>query len=511
MMTVETIGRIRRAYFVEQKAIREIVRELRVSRKTVRKAIRERGTEFRYERRIQPQPQLGPFVAQLDEMLEGNVKRPPRERLTAQRLYELLRADGYAGAYDSVQRHVRQWRRARAKLPGDVFIPLWFAPGEAYQFDWSHEIVVLGGVTTTVKVAHVRLCHSRMFLLRAYPRETQEMVFDAHDHAFRLFGGAPKRGIYDNMTTAVDAVFIGRDRRFNRRFLQMCSHYLIEPTACTPAAGWEKGQVENQVGNARERFFTPRLRFASYAELNAWLLDQCIAHAKTTLHPEQKDHTVWEMFEAERPALIGYPGAFDGFNESEVVVSKSCLVRFDHNRYSVAARAARRPAQLRAYADRVVVRLDGEVVGEHARRFGRDQTIYDPWHYLPVLARKPGALRNGAPFKDWALPPALAQVRRRLAGHGDGDRQFVDILAAVAEDGLEAVEAACAETLAAKLCSRDVVLNILARQRQPARPHPIATPADLTLTVEPAADCARYDRLRYSAGDDPWNGTRSSS
>jgi len=169
-------------------------------------------------------------------------------------------------------------------------------PGEAYQFDWSHEIVVLGGVTTTVKVAHVRLCHSRMFLLRAYPRETQEMVFDARDHAFRLFGGAPKRGIYDNMTTAVDAVFIGRDRRFNRRFLQMCSHYLVEPTACTPAAGWEKGQVENQVGNARERFFTPRLRFAGYAELNAWLLDQCIAHAKATLHPEEKQRTVWEAF-----------------------------------------------------------------------------------------------------------------------------------------------------------------------------------------------------------------------
>jgi transposase len=511
MMTVETIGRIRRAYFVEQKAIREIARELRVSRKTVRKAIRKAGTEFRYERRVQPQPQLGRFVAQLDEMLEANARRPPRERLTAQRLYELLRADGYTGAYDSVQRHVRQWRRARVKLPGDVFIPLWFAPGEAYQFDWSHEIVVLGGVTATVKVAHVRLCHSRMFLLRTYPRETQEMVFDAHDHAFRLFGGAPKRGIYDNMTTAVDAVFIGRDRRFNRRFLQMCSHYLVEPTACTPAAGWEKGQVENQVGNARERFFTPRLRFTSYVELNAWLLDQCIAHAKTTAHPEEKDRTVWEVFEAERPMLIRHPGPFDGFNESEVVVSKSSLVRFDHNRYSVAAKAARRPAQLRAYADRVVVRWNGEVVGEHARRFGRDQTVYDPWHYLPVLARKPGALRNGAPFKDWSLPPALAQLRRRLAGHADGDRQFVDILAAVAEEGLDAVEAACAETLAAKLCSRDVVLNILARRRQPARPAPIATPTDLTLAVEPAADCARYDRLRYTTGDDAWSGTRSSS
>jgi transposase len=495
MLTVDTIGRIRRAHLVEQRSIRQIVRELHVSRKTVRKAVRQGDTKFEYERRVQPQPRLGAFVARLDAMLEANHQRPRRERLTAQRLYELLRSEGYAGAYDSVQRHVGAWRRERAKS-GEVFIPLWFAPGEAYQFDWSHEVVVLGGVTTTVKVAHVRLCHSRMFLIQAYPRETQEMVFDAHDRAFRLFGGACRRGIYDNMKTAVDAVFVGKERRFNRRFEQMCSHYLVEPVACTPAAGWEKGQVENQVGNARERFFTPRLRFAGYGELNAWLADRCVAHAREAMHPEQKDRTVWSMFEAERASLIAYPGGFDGFQEIDVAVSKSSLVRFDHNRYSVAAKAARRTAQLRAYADRIVVWQDGALVGEHARRFGREHTVYDPWHYLPVLARKPGALRNGQPFRDWALPPGLAQVRRRLAEHTDGDRQFVDILAAVAEDSIAAVEAACQEALAADLHSRDVVLNILARQRQPAAVAPAATPIGMALTIEPAADCARYDALR---------------
>ena len=155
-----------------------------------------------------------------------------------------------------------------------AFVPLTFAPGEAYQFDWSHEIVVLDGVTTIVKVAHVRLCHSRMMFVRAYPRETQEMVFDAHERAFAFFRGACGRGIYDNMKTAVETIFVGKDRQYNRRFLQMCSHHLVEPVACTPASGWEKGQVENQVGLVRERFFTPRLRFKNYDELNAWLLDK---------------------------------------------------------------------------------------------------------------------------------------------------------------------------------------------------------------------------------------------
>src|SRR5689334_14677539 len=231
------------------------------------------------------------------------------------------------------------YARARQRRHGrglaEAFVPLSFAPGEAYQFDWSHEVVVLNGATTTIKVAQVRLCHSRRPFVRAYPRETQEMVFDAHDRAFAFFQGACARGIYDNMKTAVEAVFIGKDRKFNQRFLRMCSHYLVEPTACTPAAGWEKGQVENQIGVLRERFFKPRLRFKSYAELNAWLLDQCVSYAKGHPHPEFTGRTIWEVFETERLSLVPYAGQFDGFHALSAAVSKTCLVRFDSNKYSV--------------------------------------------------------------------------------------------------------------------------------------------------------------------------------
>ncbi len=378
-------------------------------------------------------------------------------------------------------------------------MPLSFAPGEAYQFDWSHEVVLIGGTTVTVKVAHVRLCHSRMMFVRAYPRETQEMVFDAHDRAFAFFRGACTRGIYDNMKTAVDAILVGRDRSYNRRFLQMCSHYLLDPVACTPSSGWEKGQVENQVGLVRERFFSPRLRVRSYEELNATLLDRCVAYARAHRHPELRDRTIWEVFEAERPSLVPYTGRFDGFHAVTASVSKTCLVRFDNNKYSVTAGAVGRPVEIRAYAERIEIRQDGRVVGEHRRHFGRDQTVFDPWHYVPVLARKPGAWRNGAPFKDWLLPSALERVRRKLADAGDGDRQMVDILTAVLSDGLTAVEAACAEALRDGVHSADVVLNILARQREPPAPLTILTPDALRLRHEPLADCARYDSLRRSA------------
>ena len=496
MLIVETIRKIRLAFFAQGKPIKMICRELRLSRKVVRKVVRSKATEFHYEREAQPLPKIGPWIDQLDELLLANEAKAARERLTLIRLFEELRARGYAGGYDAVRRYARRWSKKRGVSIAAAYVPLSFAPGEAYQFDWSHEVVVLNGVTVVVKAAHVRLCHSRMMFVRAYPRETQEMVVDAHDRAFALFKGACQRGIYDNMKTAVKTILVGKARVYNRRFLQMCSHYLVDPVACTPASGWEKGQVENQVGLVRERFFTPRLRFKNLDELNAWLVDKSIAYAKTHRHPELTDQTIWEVFEAERPKLVPYAGRFDGFHEVPASVSKTCLVRFDNNKYSVAASAVGRPVEVHAYADRIVIRQDGQIVAEHLRSFGRGATLYNPWHYVPVLARKPGALRNGAPFKDWVLPAAMERVRRKLASVADGNRQMVDILAVVLTDGLAAVEAACAEALTHGVHSADVVLNILARQRDPTPPATILTPAALTLRHAPLADCARYDNLR---------------
>src|SRR6266403_1777453 len=496
MLIVETIARIRREHFIKGKTIKEIARDLKVSRNTVRKVLRSGETSFEYERVVQPRPKLGRWAADLDGLLAANAAKSAREQLTLIRIFEELRGRGYDGGYDAVRRYARRWSKERGQSTAAAYVPLSFAPGEAYQFDWSHEVVLLNGVTVIVKAAHVRLCHSRMLFVRCYPRETQEMVFDAHDRAFALFKGTCGRGIYDNMKTAVETIFVGKGRLYNRRFLQMCSHYLVDPVACTPASGWEKGQVENQVGLVRERFFTPRLRFKTLDELNAWLLDKCIAYAKAHRHPELAEQTVWEVFEAERPKLVPYAGRFDGFHAVPASVSKTCLVRFDNNKYSVAASAVGRPVEVHAYADRIVIRQDGRIVAEHPRSFGRGETTYDPWHYVPVLARKPGALRNGAPFKDWVLPAAMERVRRKLAGADDGNRQMVDILNAVLTDGLPAVEAACAEAIVQGVHSADVVLNILARQRDPAPPANIATPAALTLRHAPTAVKRQHEPQR---------------
>jgi transposase len=494
VLCVETIGKIRRRRLVQGESISAIARDLQLSRNTVKRALKFEGEAYEYRRSRQPRPRLGPFLETLDRWLEAEESLPARERRTAQRLYEALCLEGYTGAVDAVRRHQRQFERRRHPI-ATAFIPQSFAAGEAYQFDFSHEHVELGGVDQVVKVAHVRLCDSRAFFLVAYPRESQEMVFDAHAKAFAFFGGVPRRGIYDNLKPAVDAIFTGRERRYNRRFLVMCNHYLIEPTACTPASGWEKGQVENQVGNVREWLFTPKLRCADLAELNAHLAARCLQLAAERSHPEQRERKIVDVWQEERAHLRAMPVAFDGFAEKSGRVSATCLVNFERNRYSVESRCVGQVATVRAYAERIIVVCGGEVVGEHPRCFERGRTLYNPWHYVAALERKPGALRNGAPFKDWNLPSCMTRLREKLAKHTDGDRQFVEILSMVAIYGLDAVDVACALALEEQVASSAHVVNHLHRAAEPPRAPVLQVPEALKLVTEPAANCERYDRL----------------
>lgn len=390
---------------------------------------------------------------------------------------------------------MKQWRQEQGHAVAAGFIPLCFAPGEAYQFDWSHEWVVLGGVVQEAKVPHFRLCHSRQSFVVAYPRETLEMVLDAHDRAFAFFGGSCRRGIYDNMTTAVAKVLLGKERIFNRRFAQMCSHYLVEPVACTPGAGWEKGQVERQVQSVRDWLFTPRPRFQDFAELNHWLADQCRKIGRDRRHPEEKERRIGEVFAQEQTSLLPVGAPFAGFIERECRVTRTSLVSYDRNQYSVEGAMAGQTVTIRAGADRIVAISNGRVVGEHVRQFGRGKTIYDPWHYVGLLERKPGGLRNGAPFKDW-LPAALTQVQSRLLAAPGGDREFVAILCAARSHGLAMVEKVCAKAVQEQTMRAEVILNLIAREQDPPDPDSVPTPDTLALQHEPMADCSRYDDLR---------------
>lgn len=493
---METIRKVRCAYHRDRKSIRQIAREYKLSRNTIRKVIRTDVTEFTYERKTQPFPKLLPYHELLSEYLATDIAKPEREQRTAIVLFEELQRQGFEGGYDSVRRYVRKWREVDEGRKITAYIPQSFDPGEAFQFDWSYEQVELGGVVVTVKVAHFRLCYSRMSFCVAYARESLEMVLDAHVRAFEFYGGSCRKGIYDNLKTVVTKVLMGKDRIFNRRFQNLVSHYLFEPIACTPAAGWEKGQVESQVKFIRQRLFVPRLKFADIDELNQWLQQRCLTIAAGHKHPEFKDGTVAEYFALEKQQLKAVSSAFDGYKETPARVSSTALVSYDRNRYSVEASAVGMAVMVRAYADRIVVVHDGNVLGEHRRQFGRDKIIYDAWHYIEVLKHKPGALRNGAPFKEWELPEPLMEIRQLLSRRSDGDRQFVGILSAVSIYGLDAVAAACSEALSAGVASRDVVLNALSRQHDDPDISDCEVPLHLPEIKDlPLANCSRYDDL----------------
>lgn len=494
---METIAKIRRRFHVKGEKVSDIAKALNLSRNTVSKYLDQDEAPV-YQRQQPPKPKLGGHEEQLSLWLEHDGKCPRKGRRTARRLFEDLQREGYSGAYDSVQRFVKAWKTQKRPTTTDAFVPLVFPPGDACQFDWSHEQVELGGRVQTIKLAHFRLSHSRQCFLMAFPRESQEMLFEAHDRAFGFFGGVPDRMIYDNPKTLVDAIYTGKERRFNRRFLALANHYLFEPVACTPAAGWEKGQVENQVGNIREWLFSPRPAFKDYDELNGWLHEQCVRLGQRA-HPEQKSRPIAEMFANEQPSLRVIDRSFNGYVEHPCRVSSTCTVAYDRNRYSVPAQYARQRVSLRATAQTISVVVDGEQVACHERCFGRERQILDPWHYLPLLERKPGALRNGAPFQDWQLPPAIIRVRDHLMKQPKGDRAFVEILLALHERGTELVTVACELALEHRTLNSAVVLNHVHRLANPSTVRALPVADNLALQQEPLADCGRYDQLRESA------------
>jgi len=495
----DIIYEIRRRHSVQKQSITAIARDMGISRPTVRKYL-QTADEPKYER-VQPvSPRLGQCEQQLTKWLEEEARLPRPRRRTAHRLFEGLQEIGYGGAYDSVQRFVKRWKSTQQgpKLT-EAFVPLLFLPGDACQFDWSHEQVELGGVLQTIKVAHFRLAYSRQMFVVAYPRERQEMVMDAHNRAFAFFGGVPARLIYDNLKAVVDTIYNGKERQFNRRFLTLANHYLFEPVACTPAAGWEKGQVENQVGNVREWLFTPLARFASFADLNDWLATRCQELAQRT-HPTQSLRTVAACFAEEQAHLRPIRARFDGYVEHMMRVSSTCLVRVDRNRYSVPANVAGQAVSVRTTADKVRIVAHGEIIATHPRVFGQDQLICDPWHYLPVLAKKPGALRNGAPFVAWDLPRPIQIVRDRIVKQHKGDRAFVELLMLAGEAGLDALTVACELALEGGVVNAPIVMNTLRRLVAPHLPTAaVNIPDGIALTIEPLPDCHRYDYLLGAA------------
>lgn len=491
---------IRRMHFRDKLSVREISRRTGLSRNTIDKYLKSGSLVPSYSKRHSSSA-LDPFAAEIAEWLATNQRSPRKYRKTLKQLHASLQARGYTGSYDRVAALARVWKQAemdRAKGAGKAFVPLTFAPGEAFQFDWSEDYARIGGEKVKLQVAHFKLSYSRAFVLRAYWQQTHEMLFDAHNRAFAVFGGVPRRGIYDNMRTAVNRVGKGKQRDVNLRFATMASHFLFDAEFCNPASGWEKGQIEKNVRDARHRLWGDAPALPTLDALNDWLEQRCTALWQTLPHPEFPKRTIAAVLQDELPDLMPATTPFDGFIEQTKRVTPTCLVHVDRNRYSVPASFANRPISVRLYHDRVVMVAEGHVIAEHARHIRRahdgGRTIFDWHHYLGAVQRKPGALRNGAPFK--TMPDGFCRLQRILLQRPGGDREMVEILSLVLQYDEQAVLTAVELALEAGVASKAHILNLLSRLLGEAPPAPLDAPPLLQLKVEPRANVARYDALR---------------
>lgn len=500
MISVERCEQMRRAYFVENKSIRAIAREMSCSRDTVKKAIG--AAEPGQYRMTKPRvaPVLGPYTARIDELLAECAKMPRKQRYTGHRIYETILGEGYTGSESGVRRYVAQKRHVQRRPK--VYLPLEFDPGGDAQMDWGEAMVIMAGRQVAVQVFVMRLNYSRKLFVQAYPTQRQECFLDGQMRAFHFFGGVPQRISYDNLRAAVECMVQGRGRREQRTFVVFRSHYLFDAHFCTPGQGNEKGGVESGVGFGRRNFMVPIPRVDSYAELNELLLVRCQADDERTVTGQER--TVGQMWATEREHLRPLPKHdFECCVVRSVTLNGYSQVEFETNRYSVPADKARTHLVLKAYPFQVRILDQQEVLASHARCYERQQDVLDPLHYLPLLAERPGAFDHAKPIRRWreAWPPAyeklLSDLRQRWPD-GRGVREFVRILDLHRQYPKEQVKQAIEQAMTCGCPHADGVLLCLRQRLEQApamRSLDLSDHPELVTVATEGPDLGRYDQL----------------
>lgn len=477
-------------------SIRKIAKECQISRNTVRKVLRSGSTEETRKKGEWSKTKLTDFKELLEKLLQERAdEESPKRKKSLLSMYQILREEGFTGSYDTVRRFAKNWSEEQKSGLNNAFVPQYFAPGEAFQFDWSEERVKINGEIKKIYLAHIILCYSRMIFLKIYPRMSLEMVLDSHIAAHNFFDGLPKRGIYDNLKTVVSNILQGNERIYNTKFVRLASHYLFEINACTPASGWEKGQVERNVEVIRDKYFRDNKNYKTIDELNDFLVLNILQYVKTKNHPEFNDKTIFSVFEEEKKYLCKQDLEFDGYIEEERKAMKNCLVQFDHNQYSVPCEYANKHVTLRIYSNKIKVEFNGTIIAEHKRSFDKNKYILAPEHYLPLIKRKPGSLRNGRPFLNWNLPENIKKIWEVLISEPCGDRKLANILSEIQHYGIDIVDKACKECIEKGVFSDTAIINLIRRSDDKPDSEEVVPPASLKISNNPIADLKKYDSL----------------
>ena len=471
MITVIDRERIRRAYFIEGKTMRQIEREMHHGYWTIRKALA--SAEHQPYTLSQPKaaPKLGPYKEKIDKLLEQERSLPRKQRFTTHKLYELMEAEGYSGSESNLRRYVGK-KRGELKRP-PIFIPLQYEPGQDAQVDWGEAVVIMKGEKVKAQLFVMRLCYSRRTFVMAFPTQKQEAFFSAHMAAFDFFGGVPHTITYDNLKAAVDRILKGRNRQEQKRFITFRSHYLFESRFCTPGEGHEKGGVEHGVKYARQNYLVPLPEVRDYAQLNAWLRERCLQDDQRQV--SRQPQSIGAMWAEEQPHLRSLPATdYAGYISREVKLNPYGQVTFETNRYSVPADKAQKQLTLRAYPFRIEIVKGTEIIATHQRSYERKQDILNPLHYLPLLAERPGAFNHAQPLQQWrnSWPPLydelLLQLKESQNEH-KAIREFIQILQLHLDYDASVVQNAIEKALTEKVPHLNGVLVCLNRLLDPTQ------------------------------------------
>ena len=458
MYRVDVYLPVRRAVMVEGMSIREAARVFGLHRDTVRKMLAY-SVPPGYRRQNPPRrPKLEPFTGVIDRVLEDDLRLPRKQRHTAQRIFERLRDEyGFEGGYTTVKDYVREHRRQTREM----FVPLSHAPGHA-QCDFGEALVVIGGVERKAHYFVIDLPHSDGCFIKAYPAETTEAFLDGHVSAFAFLGGVPQSILYDNTKLAVARILGDGRRKRTRAFTELQSHYLFEDRFGRPGKGNDKGKVEGMVGYVRRNFLVPVPSFESFEALNAHLERRCLERMDAQLRGHAE--TIGQRMERDLEALLALPAVpYDACDKQAARVSSLSLVRYKTNDYSVPVAYGHRDVLVRGYVDQVVISCGSEVIAQHPRSYERDDFVYDPIHYLPLLEQKTGALDQAAPLQGWELPEEFGTLRRLLESRMGrrGKREFVQVLRLLETFSQQEVHSAVKDALRLGALSFDAVKHLV--------------------------------------------------
>jgi transposase len=422
---VEVYARIRRAVQVDGMSIREAAREFGLSRKTIRKMMRYSLPPGYERKKPVRRPKLGPWLGVIDQILVNDQSQPRKQRHTAKRIFDRLKAEhGFGGGYTVVKDYVRQARLQHR----EVFVPLAHPAGDA-QADFGEALVVIGGVEQKAHFQCMDLPYSDDCFVIAFPAENTEAFLEGHNQAFAYFGGVPRTILYDNTRIAVKEIAGDGQRQATEAFSGLQSHYLFAAKFGRPGKGNDKGNVEGLVGYARRNFMVPVPCVASWEELNAQLLEQCGKRRERKLWGHQQ--TIAERSEQDRSKLLPLPATpLEACQKRTTRVSSQALVRYETNDYSVPVEYGHRQVLVKAFVWEVVISCSSEVMARHPRSYGREEMIFNPLHYLALLEQKTNALDQAAPLEGWQLPAEFAELRRQMEARlgKRGRREYVQVL-----------------------------------------------------------------------------------